>query len=513
MFRSIRNLIRLAAIGRALARNRALFIIEGAGPLIWFVRLIPVRTNRDAQNLPPGQRLALALQEMGPTFIKFGQTLSTRPDLIGDELADALALLRDRLPPFPGSVARQIVAAELDRPLNEIFQSFDDQPVAAASIAQVHYAVTSGGDEVAVKVLRPGIEARFARDISLLAWLAEWTERLVPRLRRLHFVESVKAFEQTVAFEMDLRYEAAAAAEMADNFANDDWLTIPEIDWQRTAQRVLTLQRIHGIPIDHSEAIVAAGIDPDAVLEKAADAFFAMVFRDGFFHADLHPGNLFVGYGGELIAVDFGITGRVDWPTRKFLGEMLLGFLNRDFRRVAEVHFEIGFVPEGKSLDAFTQACRSIAEPILEKPLHEISIARLLGQLFQVTETFSMEAQPQLLLLQKTMLVAEGVGRMLNSKINMWELSRPLMEAWMRENLGPKARIQDSLGDFADSLGSLPRLMRDAESAVTLLRGRGLKLHPDSLRALRDDSRPSRWFPIWVPWLLVVVLMYLLLHK
>jgi ubiquinone biosynthesis protein len=513
MVRVLRNLLRLAAIGRALTRHDALFLLEGTDGGRLLARVLRVFASSAYAGLRPGQRLAEALQQLGPTFIKFGQALSTRADLVGDEVAADLSELQDRLAPFPAAEARAIIAAELDQPVEILFASFDDVPVAAASIAQVHFATTSEGAEVAVKVLRPGVEIRFARDIGLFYWLARWAERLLPSMRRLRFVDSVRAFEESVTLEMDLRFEAAAAAEMAENFADDETFTIPSIDWQRTARRVLTLERVHGISIDEVDALKAAGHSLLGVVAKAADAFFNMVFRDGFFHADMHPGNLFVGDKGELIAVDFGITGRVDKQTRRFLGEMLIGFLNGDYRRVAEVHFEAGFVPPDKSVDVFTQACRSFAEPILGKPMHEISIARLLGQLFQVTETFAMEVQPQLLLLQKSMLVAEGVGRLLDPEINMWQLARPLIEQWMSDNLGPQARVRESVEAVVASLESLPRLVAHAEKTVEALRSGGLKLHPDSLKSMSQTTRTNGFFPTWMPWVLVAVLGFLLLRR
>ncbi|MDR3437530.1 2-polyprenylphenol 6-hydroxylase [Telmatospirillum sp.] len=514
MFRAIRNLLRLATIGRALTRHDALFLLEVSDGGRLLARFLHLFADRRFASLRPGQRLASALQALGPTFVKFGQALSTRSDLVGDQVAEDLSELQDRVPPFPAAEARAIIAAELGQPIEVLFQSFTDEPVAAASIAQVHFAITSSGEEVAVKVLRPGVETKFARDIALFYWLAKGIERLLPSLRRLRFVDSVKAFEDSVTLEMDLRFEAAAAAEMAENFADDPTFTIPSIDWQRTARRVLTLERIHGISIDEVDALKAAGHDLVAIVEKAADAFFNMVFRDGFFHADMHPGNLFVGDDGQLIAVDFGITGRVDKQTRRFLGEMLIGFLNGNYRRVAEVHFEAGYVAPDKSVDAFSQACRSFAEPILGRPLHEISIARLLGQLFQVTDTFAMEVQPQLLLLQKSMLVAEGVGRHLDPHINMWQLARPLIEQWMAANLGPQARVRDSVGAVVASLESLPRLVSHAEKTVEALRHGGLRLHPDSLKSLQGGGRRSGLFPTWLPWVLVAVLAAaLFLHQ
>jgi 2-polyprenylphenol 6-hydroxylase len=504
MIRAVRNLHRLFIIARALARHDALDIVDlplahAASSLLRLGRP-PVHKGR------PGQRLAAALAELGPTFIKLGQALSTRADLLGDEIAADLSELQDRLPPFPAWEARRIVEDELDAPLDTLFSSFDDQSVAAASIAQVHFAVTAEGREVAVKILRPGVEAAFRRDLDLLHWLAGWVELTQPRLRRLRLEESVQALEESIQLEMDLRFEAAAAAELAENFAGDDTFRVPAIDWNRTAKRVLTLERVAGIPVDETAAMVEAGLDLDQVLKKSAEAFFNMVFRDGFFHADLHPGNLFVDAQGNLVAVDFGIMGRVDLPTRRHLGEMLIGFLNGNYRRVAEVHFEAGWVPADKSVDTFTQACRSIAEPIMGKPLHEISIARLLGQLFQITEQFSMQTQPQLLMLQKSMLVAEGVGRTLDPRINMWELARPLIESWMRDNLGPQARIKDTVVNAVATLERLPRMLAETERAYSSMMNGGLKLHPDTVKAMRGETGRRTGLPGWLPWALAVAL-------
>jgi ubiquinone biosynthesis protein len=513
VFRGIINFFRLVAIGRILAKYDLLDLLMVPGTLRFAILVSGGRKGRDAAGQRPGQRLASALAEMGPTFIKLGQSLSTRSDLIGEQMAEDLSELQDKLPPFPADEARAIVAAEFAQPLDTLFQSFEDTPAAAASIAQVHFAVTTEGAEVAVKVLRPGIERRFAADVRLLLWLAEWAERLRPRLRRLHILDSVRNFEGVVQREMDLRFEAAAAAELAQNFAGDPNFIIPEVDWQRTGRRVLTLKRIHGIPVDEVDRIVAAGIDPTQVVELAADAFFNMVFRDGFFHADLHPGNLFVGEQGEIIAVDFGITGRLDKATRRFLGELLLGFLNRDFHRVAQIHFDAGIIPADQSVELFTQAVRSIAEPILGRPLHEISVARLLGQLFDIARAFKLEAQPQMLLLQKTMLVAEGVGRRLNPQINMWHLARPLIEQWMFENLGAGARMRDSFGGVFETIQGLPGLVRNVEHLAESIKAGGLRLHPDSMRALEQSRGRRGLFPVWVPWILVLVLIYLLLKR
>lgn len=471
MFRGLRNFARVLRLALTLSRFDALEALAPFGIPRWLVRLsrwigrLPVG-RRPTRGTPPGERLAQAFSDMGPTFIKLGQSLATRADLVGEDVAQALSRLQDKLAPFPAARARAIIEDELGKPIDALFRSFDDVPVAAASIAQVHFAETIDGDPVAVKVLRPDIEARFARDLDMLAFAARLIERARPGLRRLKPREVVATFARVVAMEMDLRLEAAAASELRENFAGDATFGVPEVDWRRTGQRVLTLERVVGIPIDERERIIAAGIDPTEVLEKAACAFFNQVFRDGFFHADLHPGNLFVTPEGNLMVVDFGIVGRLDWPTRRYLAEMLLGFLEGDYRRVADVHFEAGYIGIDQPRDLFMQACRSIGEPILGLPLNEISIARLLAQLFRVTETFQMETQPQLLLLQKTMMVAEGVGRQLNPGVNMWELSRPLVEAWGRENMGPEARIRDGLRDFVSALERLPNLLGNMERAV-----------------------------------------------
>ncbi|MGH6719852.1 MAG: AarF/UbiB family protein, partial [Alphaproteobacteria bacterium] len=401
-----------------------------------------------------------------------------RPDLVGEAMADDLAQLQDRMDPFPGRAARAAIAADLGKPVESLFAAFDDDAIAAASIAQVHLATTAEGREVAVKVLRPGIEAAFERDLDLFAWLARLAPRLDPGLARLKPAETVATLALTVRQEMDLRMEAAAAAELAENFAGEEGFRVPAVDWARTGRRVLTLERIGGIPIDEREALIAAGHEPRAVLAKAAEALFKQAFRDGFFHADLHPGNLFVAADGNLVAVDFGIMGRLDWATRGHLADILIGFLARDYRRVAEAHFAAGYVPAGRSTEAFRQACRAIGEPILGLPLSEISIARLLGQLFRVSQMFGMETQPQLLLLQKTMVVAEGVGRRLDPEVNMWELARPLIEAWVAEHRGPEGRLREAVDEGLATMARVPRLLAEAEAALAQLKRAGSGVPP-----------------------------------
>ena len=462
MLRALRNSWRLLRLAISLARHNALFPLEtlGVAPaLIGWARLWArlFSWRRDARR--PGERLAAALTEMGPSFIKLGQALSTRADLLSDGVAADLASLQDHLPAFSAAEARATIEAELGRPLAEIFASFDDVPVAAASIAQVHFATTTDGRNVAVKVLRPGIEQAFGRDLNLFYWMAELVERAQPRFRRLKPVESVRAFAEITRVEMDLRMEAAAAEELGGNFADDPGYRAPTIDWDRTARRVMTQERVIGIPIRDRESIVAAGHDPDAIMKKCAEAVFYQVFRDGFFHADMHGGNAFVDSEGRIVPVDFGIMGRVDEDTRGYLAELLVAFLRRDYRAVAEVQFRAGYVPADQSVEIFAQACRSIGEPIFGKPSHDISIARLLAQMLRVTEQFEMAVQPQLLLLQKTMLMAEGMGIKLNPTVNIWELAQPLIEDWMRSHFGPRATVGRVTEDLVQGLRRLPRLI------------------------------------------------------
>ena len=502
LLRSIRNLARLVRICLILARHDALFplaAVPAAAPFLRFSRFFARRGGSSEQR--PGQRLAAAFNALGPSFVKLGQLLSTRADLLGDEMAIDLASLQDRLPPFPGSQARALIEAEFACPIDSLFTSFDDMAVAAASIAQVHFARTADGQDVAVKILRPGIAEAFARDLDLFLWLAGLGERLQPALRRLRPVEVVRTLAEVVRIEMDLRMEAAAAAELAENFSGDPNFHVPRVDWLRTGRTVLTLEWINGVRIDDRAALLAAGHHIEELLAKAAAAFFNQVFRDGFFHADLHPGNMFVDREGAIVVVDFGIMGRLDRPTRFYLADMLIGFLSGDYRRVAEIHFAAGYVPPRRSVDAFTQACRSIGQPILGKPLQEISVARLLAQLFEITEQFEMETQPQLLLLQKTMVVIEGVGRRLDPAINIWALARPLIEGWMRENRGPEARVRLGMETLADLIERVPRLVRSLETLVTAWSREGVILHAESWAtqaAHRARHLAIVLVPVWI---------------
>ena len=516
LFRSGRHLARLVRIGLTLARHDALFPLDGTAGMAPFLRVARLLRRSDRAHGRPGERLAAALTELGPSFIKLGQLLSTRADLLGDEITEDLTQLQDRLPPFPGAQARALIEAEFEQPPASLFAAFDDTAVAAASIAQVHFAITTEGAEVAVKVLRPGIARAMARDLDLFLWLARLAERTQPHLRRLKPVEVVETLAQSVQLEMDLRFEAAAASELAENFAGDTSFRVPRIDWLRTGRTVLTTERIGGIRVDDRAALIAAGHDVEALLRNAAGAFFKQVFRDGFFHADLHPGNMFVDSDGALAVVDFGIMGRLDRQTRYYLADMLIGFLTGDYRRVAEVHFDAGYVPRRRSIDAFTQACRSIGEPILGRPLNEISIARLLAQLFHVTEQFDMETQPQLLLLQKTMVLVEGVGRRLDPTVNIWSLARPLVEEWARDNRGPEAQLRQRIDALIETLDEVPRLLRNLDKLIGDWAREGVVLHAESLAtnaAHRARLLPLLVIPLWIAAAALVAIAAVLLAR
>lgn len=475
MLRSLRSFFRLLTIAHVLARNDALAFLESLniapGPVALLRLVVPRR--KDGR---PGEKLARALTQLGPSFIKLGQFLSTRADVIGEQVALDLSELQDSLAPFPGERAVKVLEEELGAPLDDLFESFEREPVSAASIAQVHFALSGEGEELAVKVLRPGIEQAFQRDLDLFYWLANLALALQPRLRRLKPLELVRLFEEQVTMEMDLRLEAAAASELAENFEGDETYRLPRVDWERTGKRVLTTSRLSGIPMDDREALLEAGHDLEEVLTKAAAIFFNQVFRDGFFHGDQHPGNMFVDAEGNIGAVDFGIMGRLSRADRVVLADMLLAVLDKDYRKLAEVQVEAGFLPEGRPLDSYIQALRSVCEPIFGKALEDISFARLLAQLFQLTESYELEVQPQLTLLQKNMMMAEGVSRVLDPSLNIWTLAEPLIAEWVAANRGPQARLRDAVETLESTLARLPRIAANLETISEQMAREGLKL-------------------------------------
>lgn len=465
MITNLRYSLRMMQVGWVLARHDALFGLEALEVSPTILNLCKLVARRDVGE-KKGQRLSRALQTLGPSFIKAGQALSTRPDLIGDEMAEGLRELQDRLPPFDSRVAKLMIAEQLGAPVATLFRSFEDVPVAAASVAQVHFAVTHAGHEVAVKVLRPEIEKQFTRDVEFMRWVAARVERRLPQLKRLKPREVVETFANTVRIELDLRMEAAAADELRENTKHDKDFYVPKVEWPLTARRVLTTERIRGISAGDIAGLKAAGIDLTATMEKAARAFFNQVFRDGFFHADMHPGNLFVLPDGRLAPVDFGIMGRIDHQNQLILAQIMWNFLKGDYLRVAELHHEAGWIPTHVDVHQFAQAARAVGTPIMGKAMNEISVGRLFGQLLSMAKTFEMEAQPQLLLLQKTMVTAEGVGRMLDPATNMWQLSEPLIRDWAKEHLSKRAHAKAAIHELGDILRDAPRMLRQLKALV-----------------------------------------------
>ncbi len=489
----VRDTLRLWRIARTLARHDALVpreYLDAMPPSAKFARFVLGIGPTKDKGLPPGQRLSRALESLGPAHIKLGQVLATRPDLVGDDIAHALEHLQDSLPPFPTAQARAVIESEFGKPLETMFSGFGES-VAAASIAQVHKAETAEDPPraVAVKVLRPGIEKEFARDLSALGLFARVAERVSKEARRLRPIAVVEALAVSVALELDLRMEGAAASELAERTKGDTDFRVPAVDWNRTSERVLTTEWIKGTSVRDAAALEAAGHDPRRIARIVLRSFILQSLRDGFFHADMHPGNLFVDEQGRLVAVDFGIMGRLDTTMRRFMAETLAGFLARDYERVAQVHYDVGFVPPYHPLQTFAQALRAIGEPIFGRPANEVSMARLLQQLFDTTRRFDMRAQPQLVLMQKTMVVVEGVARGLDPEFDIWEASRPTVERWMIEQMGPEARLRD-MGEGVTALGrlarDLPQLLRNAESISSMLADGGLRLHPDTTREIAE---------------------------
>jgi len=501
----IAALARLAYAGFVLARAGAFsfFDPEGlpAGPRA-VVRLARIVEPRGLDAQKRAARFREALHRLGPSYIKLGQFLATRPDLVGNEAADALGTLRDELPPFPDAQARAIVEHALGRPIASLFAAFSP-PVAAASIAQVHKAEIVAVDgvrrAVAVKILRPGIRRRFRTDLRTFFAGARFVEHFDPASRRLRPVTVVETLARSVAIEMDLRLEAAALSEMAELVAGDDGFRVPTVEWPFTARDVLTLEWIDGIRLSDIAAIDAAGFDRKLLASRLMQAFLKQALRDGFFHADMHQGNFFVDAAGNIVAIDFGIMGRLGPAERRFLAEILYGFITRDYRRVAEVHFEAGYVPRTYAVDDFAQAIRAIGEPIHGQSASSISMARLLTLLFEVTEIFDMETRPELILLQKTMVVVEGVARSLDPDFDMWATSEPVIRTWIERNLGPIGQLEraaaglSGLGRLVDELPRLAERAQRLSREFDAMGERGLRLDPDTVADIgKAEARESR---------------------
>lgn len=479
-----------------------------------------VRRKR-AENAPQTKILADALSRLGPSWVKLGQFLATRPDIVGDSIAHDLELLQDRMDAFPTDEAKAMVEATLGRKVDDLFIDFSPMPVAAASIAQVHKARVrdkDGGErDVAVKIIRPGVRERFAWDLETFYTAARTLDRFFPAVRRLMLVQSVDMLAQSARLEMELRIEAAAFSEMADNIKDDPGFRVPDVDWVRSGRDCLTMEWVDGIKMNDIEALRASNIDLTAVANNLNQNFLRHTLRDGFFHADMHPGNLFLAPNGDIVAVDLGIAGRLAKAERKFLGEILYGFIKRDYRRVAEVHFEAGYVPRDKDVDSFSQALRAVGEPIYGRTAEDISMGSLLTLLFEITELFDMKTQPQLLLLQKTMVVVEGVARKLDPNFNMWTSASPVVVPHVTRLIGPLGKLDDARDGFkaVEQLArQAPLFAKRAEALsneIDAMAANGVRLDKPSIEAIgKAEARHSRSgrVALWVIAVCLVVLVW-----
>jgi ubiquinone biosynthesis protein len=514
------HIARLARAGFVFAREGVFSVVDPS--LVPPPGQLALRIARliERPGAKSGPRLSRALTRLGPAYLKLGQFLATRPDVVGANMARDLESLQDRLPPFPQSEAEALIAISLERPVAQAFASFGPA-VAAASIAQVHRAEvvkSEGRKPVAVKVLRPNVERRFRVDLEAFTFAANQAESLSAEARRLRMIETVATLRRSVALEMDLRLEAAALSEMAENTKADPDFRVPSVDWDRTAKDVLTLEWIDGTPLHDRATLEAKGFDLKHLSHAVIQTFLRHALRDGFFHADMHPGNLFVDADGKLTFVDFGIMGRLSPKERRFLAEILYGFITRDYQRTAEVHFEAGYVPAHHSVENFAQAIRAIGEPIHNRAADEISMAKLLMMLFEVTGLFDMRTRPELLLLQKTMVVVEGVARSLDPKLDMWMVSEPVVREWMERHLGPAGRIEDAAQGAAGFLAGMPGLMTRGAVLVEQLDAitrDGLILAPETVAAIgQAEARRSRWMAValWLIAALLAWMVWLLLH-
>ncbi len=440
-----------------------------------------------------GERIRLALEQLGPIFVKFGQILSTRRDLLPDDIAIELARLQDQVAPFSGELARTIIEKAYHQPIEQLFARFDLTPLASASIAQVHTAQLRDGHEVVVKVVRPDIEPVIRRDLGLLYILAESMQRFWAEGRRLRPVEVVREFEKTILDELDLMREAASASQIRRNFANSPLLYVPEVYWPYARRNVMVMERISGIPVGSIERLREAEIDLKALSERGVEIFFTQVFRHNFFHADMHPGNIFVSPQGQYIAVDFGIVGTLSPDDQRYLAENFLAFFHRDYARVAELHVASGWVPAATRVEEFEAAIRTVCEPIFERPLRDISFGQLLLRLFQTARRFNMEVQPQLVLLQKTLLNIEGLGRQLYPELDLWKTAKPFLERWMSEQLGSRAffnRLKQNVPQWGEMLPEIPTLIHEV---LQQARHGKLRLESDreALQHIRETLRAA----------------------
>ncbi|MEZ2130949.1 MULTISPECIES: 2-polyprenylphenol 6-hydroxylase [unclassified Sinorhizobium] len=515
---------RLVRVGWILVREGVISALpsEGLPPSVGLAKsFFGLFARNRAMLKTRSDRLSKAVERLGPSYVKIGQFLATRPDVVGVDFANDLSQLQDSMAFFPLAAAKSSIEGSLGRPMGELYASFGD-PIAAASIAQVHPAEVNapeGRKKVAVKVVRPGVRQRFNHDIEAMYLVARMQERLMPSSRRLKPVEVTRTLEQTTKVEMDLRLEAAALSEIAQNTEKDAGFRVPKVDWERTGRDVITMEWIDGVKVSDVEGLKAAGHDLNKIADTLIQSFLRHTLRDGFFHADMHPGNLFVDSNGMIVAVDMGIVGRLGKKERRFLAEILYGFITRDYVRVAEVHFEAGYVPAHHNVESFAQAIRAIGEPIHGQPAETISMGKLLTLLFEVTELFDMATRPELVMLQKTMVVVEGVSRMLNPRFNMWKASEPVVGDWIRDNLGPK-RIVTDLRDglkaavkLAEAAPDIAAKTEKFHTELLQMSEHGLRFDQQTAEAIgKAEARHSRSgrFALWIIALTLLYIAWLL---
>ena len=507
---TVSSLFSLMHAGYVLAREGVISALPSdplPPPARFMKKMAGTIRRRQATERKQSERLSIALNRLGPSWVKLGQFLATRPDVVGSEIARDLELLQDRMEPFPRDAAISQIEESLGRKIDDIFTEFSE-PVAAASVAQVHRARRrSDGVDVAVKVIRPGVRSRFHHDLDTFYTAARLQEKYIPASRRLRPVAVADTLAQSAKIEMDLRLEAAAFSEMGENTADDPGFRVPHVDWELSGRDCLTMDWVDGVKMNNIEGIRAAGHDMVRLSQNLIQSFLRHTLRDGFFHADMHPGNLFVAPNGDIVAVDLGIAGRLGKKERRFLAEILYGFITRDYLRVAEVHFEAGYVPRHHDVASFAQAIRAIGEPIHGQSAETISMAKLLTLLFEVTELFDMETRPELLLLQKTMVVVEGVARTLDPHFNMWKTSEPVVGTWIRENLGPAGFISDAREGLHAGLSlmrQLPELSARTQKLseeMAAMSENGLRLDDHTVERIgKAEARHSRWghIALWV---------------
>tara|TARA_B100002051_G_C16718505_1_gene630894 strand:- start:250 stop:1818 length:1569 start_codon:yes stop_codon:yes gene_type:complete len=500
----INRIFTLFKIARKLAKSDALKIVSKHYDIPFIIKflsgILSISFSKEDdvnKSLNDKQQLCKSIESMGPTFIKLGQFLATRPDIIGEELSVQLEKLQDKLPAFENSIAKKIIEKSLGETTNRSITNLSE-PIAAASIAQVHKAqIDDSGviKDVAIKILRPNIKKTFNDEIDALMLLAYFIENTLKKTKRLRLVEVVYLLKEITNHEMDLRFEAAAANEYAENTKNDLGFNVPKIYWSFTSDEVLTLDWIDGISIREKNLMEKKNIQVNEIASNIIQHFLRQAVRDGFFHADMHQGNLFIDNNGNIIPIDFGIMGRIDKLNRRYLAEILYGFIKRDYKKVAEVHIVAGLVPANVNVDELAQALRSIGEPIFGQSVKDISGGKLLKQLFEITEKFNMQTQPQLLLLQKTMVVVEGVARKLNPNTNIWETSRPVLEQWLKETKDPIANLTESIKESAEVLKRLPefpKMVDKANQALTFLASGHIPQNSNSYSALNEKREEMK---------------------